>query len=159
MEQFTGDCNQPLTDSMTPAPDFAMTNQVERTKRRRWWPRFSARTLTILVTLICAYFGAWEATKRHAARAGSLVLSPDFRVLRHMDRKKDSMVGVINEMFANQHNQFTLVFYAKSPAPFVVARSCSEVTYPSKRRSPQRIRYDVWLFGLSLRTPFESTEH
>jgi hypothetical protein len=27
-------------------------------------PRFSLRTLAILVTLVCAYFGAWEATKR-----------------------------------------------------------------------------------------------
>jgi hypothetical protein len=26
--------------------------------------RFSLRTLAIVVTLICAYFGAWEATKR-----------------------------------------------------------------------------------------------
>jgi hypothetical protein len=27
-------------------------------------PRFSLRTLAIVVTLVCAYFGAWEATKR-----------------------------------------------------------------------------------------------
>lgn len=31
---------------------------------RRFRPRFSIRTLAILVTLVCAYFGAWEATKR-----------------------------------------------------------------------------------------------
>ncbi len=28
-------------------------------------PRFSIRTLAIFVTLVCAYFGAWEATKRY----------------------------------------------------------------------------------------------
>ena len=28
-------------------------------------PRFSVRTLAIFVTLVCAYFGAWEATKRY----------------------------------------------------------------------------------------------
>ena len=28
-------------------------------------PRFSLRTLAIFMTLVCAYFGAWEATKRY----------------------------------------------------------------------------------------------
>ena len=28
-------------------------------------PRFTVRTLAIVVTLVCAYFGAWEATKRY----------------------------------------------------------------------------------------------
>jgi hypothetical protein len=27
-------------------------------------PRFSVRTRAIVVTLVCAYFGAWEATKK-----------------------------------------------------------------------------------------------
>jgi hypothetical protein len=27
-------------------------------------PRFSVRTLAIFVTLVCAYFGVWEATKK-----------------------------------------------------------------------------------------------
>lgn len=37
----------------------------EANARRRWWtPRFSLRTLAILVTLVCSYFGAWEATKK-----------------------------------------------------------------------------------------------
>jgi hypothetical protein len=36
--------------------------------------RFSLRTLAILVTLICAYFAAWEATKKYGVakiRGGS----------------------------------------------------------------------------------------
>jgi hypothetical protein len=28
-------------------------------------PHFSLRTIAILVTLLCAYYGAWEATKKH----------------------------------------------------------------------------------------------
>jgi hypothetical protein len=28
-------------------------------------PRLSVRTLAIVVTLVCAYLGAWEATKRY----------------------------------------------------------------------------------------------
>ena len=31
-------------------------------------PRFSLRTLAIVVALICAYFGAWEWTKHAAMR-------------------------------------------------------------------------------------------
>ena len=32
-------------------------------------PRFSVRMLAIFVTLVCAYFGAWEATKRFGVPA------------------------------------------------------------------------------------------
>ena len=39
-------------------------------------PRFSLRTLAILVTLICAYFAAWEATKKAAGQNASKVLMP-----------------------------------------------------------------------------------
>jgi hypothetical protein len=31
----------------------------------RFRPRFSIRTRAIFVTLVCCYFGAWEATKRY----------------------------------------------------------------------------------------------
>ena len=31
-------------------------------------PRFSVRTLAIVVMLVCAYFSAWEATKRYGVR-------------------------------------------------------------------------------------------
>jgi hypothetical protein len=46
--------------------------------------RFSLRTLAILVTLVCAYFGAWEATKRYGVpqpetkgSEGTLILSAE----------------------------------------------------------------------------------
>lgn len=41
-------------------------------------PRFSLRTLAIVVSLICAYFGAWGATK--SLGPNSLPLSDDARV-------------------------------------------------------------------------------
>ena len=34
-----------------------------------WRPRFSVRTLAIVVTLVCVYFAAWEATKRYGLKA------------------------------------------------------------------------------------------
>jgi hypothetical protein len=121
-------------------------------------PRFSLRTLAIVVTLVCAYLGAWEVTKRHAAMEGRVVLSPDFRVLRRIG-KKEFLVEVKNELRLKGYTTFTFVFGSTSPAPFVVARSSSEVTDASKPRGLQRIRYDIWLFGLSFRTPFESQEY
>lgn len=41
-----------------------MANNINRP----WWwrPRFSLRTLAILVTLVCVCFGAWEATRTWA---------------------------------------------------------------------------------------------
>jgi len=30
---------------------------------KRWRPRFSVRTLVVLVTLVCVYFGSWAALK------------------------------------------------------------------------------------------------
>ncbi len=35
----------------------------------RFRPRFTVRTLAIFVTLVCAYFGAWEATMRYGIPA------------------------------------------------------------------------------------------
>jgi hypothetical protein len=36
-------------------------------------PRFTVRTLAIVVTLACAYFGAWEATVRGASTGGGKI--------------------------------------------------------------------------------------
>jgi hypothetical protein len=39
-----------------------MTTQHDNAKR--WRPTFSIRTLVVMVTLVCAYFGCWAATKK-----------------------------------------------------------------------------------------------
>src|SRR5262245_57633513 len=36
-----------------------------------WRPRFSLKTLLILVTFVCVYFAAWEVTKRQGVKAHS----------------------------------------------------------------------------------------
>ena len=38
-----------------------MTSQHDKAKR--WRPRFSVRTLVIVVTLVCTYLGCWRATQ------------------------------------------------------------------------------------------------
>jgi hypothetical protein len=39
-----------------------MTTPPDKTKR--WRPRFSVRTLVVVVTLVCAYAACWGPTKR-----------------------------------------------------------------------------------------------
>lgn len=42
----------------------------------RFRPRFSVRTLAIFLTLVCAYFAAWEATRHAAGQNADKVLMP-----------------------------------------------------------------------------------
>jgi hypothetical protein len=46
------------------------------TSPMRLGARFSLRTVAILVTLVCAYFGAWEATKRYGIQGGQDATAP-----------------------------------------------------------------------------------
>ena len=48
----------------------------EQDKAKRWRPRFSVRTLLILVTLVCAYFGAWQITSRYGIKDKMVVRGP-----------------------------------------------------------------------------------
>jgi hypothetical protein len=41
----------------------------------RWPPRFTVRTLTIAVTLLCVYFGTWELTKGFGVMTSEQVLA------------------------------------------------------------------------------------
>jgi hypothetical protein len=43
-----------------------MTSQHDKPKR---WPRFSVRTLVILVTLVCCYAACWGPTKEYGVEA------------------------------------------------------------------------------------------
>jgi hypothetical protein len=43
-----------------------MTSQYD--KGKRWRPRFSVRTLAIIVTLVCCYVACWGPTTRNGPR-------------------------------------------------------------------------------------------
>lgn len=43
-----------------------MTSQHDKPKR--WRPRFSVRTLAIVVTLVCCYFSLWKLTNTKGVR-------------------------------------------------------------------------------------------
>jgi hypothetical protein len=92
-------------------------------------PRFSLRTLAIAVSIICAYFGAWEATSKWGLP----------------ERDKPPFDDMYRHPFARK-----FVLYAYNPsavAPFVVRFD---------ENAPRSVRtkvYYVWLFGLRAKLP------
>jgi hypothetical protein len=101
----------------------------------RFRPRFSVRTLTIFVTLVCAYFGAWEATKRYV----------------RSDRS----------VFTTTPGSPPYVMDVDSPMPLLVCRDEVDYFYHDDGRAliyyPRR--YYVWLFGPTVRLPIQLSWH
>jgi hypothetical protein len=90
----------------------------------RFRPRFSVRTLVILVSLFCAYLAAWIPTKRAAARIGS----PD---------------NPTPWILASGIRGYVVVENAHSPVPFVISQVEWEPgDYPQKVRR----QYYLWFF-------------
>ncbi len=115
-----------------------MSTVPQKNSVSRFRPRFSVRTLAIFVTLVCAYFGAWEATKRYGvppkAKENSLV------------------VGEVNRTVVN-------VIDGSSPMPLIVRQSEIEVGHPFEfvySKTEPSDKYYLWLFGPKIKLPFES---
>jgi hypothetical protein len=95
----------------------------------RFRPRFTVRTLAIFVTLIGAYFGAWEITKKHGLPSRN-----------------------INGMYIDPFN--SLVVSTDEPrvlAPFLVRH----VRYTAWNAETCH-GYYIWLFGPKIQLPFVS---
>jgi hypothetical protein len=93
----------------------------------RFRPRFSVRTLAVFVTLVCFYFGSWEATKRNSIRATRLI--PE-----HVTPNTTST-------------------YVDCPAPFIYAH---HENGENAGKSYRRTRYYLFLFGPPIELPFQS---
>lgn len=97
----------------------------------RFRPRFSVRKLVIFVTLVCVYFGTWEATKRYGV--------PDC---------SDSFLRY----------QQDAVHAAATPIPLIVTQDhcyLDDNNGDPTFRNPRR--YYVWIFGPKLKLPYESS--
>jgi hypothetical protein len=90
----------------------------------RFRPRFSVRTLAVVVTLVCAYFGAWAATKRYG-------------------------VPAVPAKFPVEED--TGIIAAGSPTPCLVWRDEFRMKEGGLRR-----KYYLWLFGPTVKLPFDS---
>jgi hypothetical protein len=110
-----------------------------RTVFHRLCLRFSLRTLGIVITLICVYFGpCWKATERWGA-----VERPEIR--RIFDGGNGTQGVYIREDYDPIY----------SPLPFVVVRRVVEIemgTGPKVRDLDRRyIGYYFWFFGLTFK--------
>jgi hypothetical protein len=113
-------------------------------------PRFTIRTLAIFVTLVCAYFGAWEATKRYA------VLPPEDRCIFTLRGEQVTMPleqqddFLLNEL--DRGNGFFVLLEIQPVAPLVVVQD--EQVF--KKTGPdgdggERLTYYLWLLGPKIR--------
>ena len=104
-----------------------MTHDEVKAKRRFWHPRFSLRTLAIVMTLLCAYFASWEATKRYGEKAV---------------REREASLGEITLSIQIEH--------VHSPVPFFVVagvtNSFTDATNGVSYNIPFLRRYYLW-FG------------
>ena len=108
--------------------------KMNPTKPKRWRPRFSLRTLVILVTLVCCYAACWGPTK---TRGVDDVMEPKYQLVEiyygaknPTDRQVDSYYEFVN---------------ASAIMPLVVG-----VGRPEYER-----RYYFWFFGYVAKLPYE----
>jgi hypothetical protein len=100
-------------------------------KPKRWRPRFSVRTLVVVVTLMCCYAACWGPTKRQGVED----------VYRH----------AYSESAGREHGP-PPIFYTSATGPFVVG--IDQFT-----GSPDRREYYFWFFGLIAKLPIEREVH
>lgn len=96
--------------------------------------RFTTRHLIVLLTLVCAYFAAWEATQRYAAQK--------MKFPRRVEGLKPPFISD-----------------ASSPFPLLVRQN--EVESDPRRGGVHCYprRYYAWLFGVLIKLPVESEWH
>ena len=108
-----------------------MTSQHDTPKR--WRPRFSVRTLVIVVTLVCCYAACWEPTKRQG--------------VGDVDRRAGRELGFDVAAKTSEADHWVSQLFDASPIiPLVVG-----VTTPGSRRR----NFYFWFFGYVAKLPYE----
>lgn len=110
-------------------------------------PRFSVRTLAIFVTLVCAYFGVWEVTKRLAIPDPTVEIQPANGVYIIKQPTEGKLIHTKDSGVA-------AVITASSPAPFVI-RTHELVVEEKVGRVKQITRFYLWLLGPTIKLPIE----
>jgi hypothetical protein len=108
--------------------------------------RFSVRAMIVFVTLIGAYFGAWEATKKWGVQDLVMRQNPEFVRLALLREGLDPDAAWPNE-WSNSIRQANV---CTAPVPFVV----SEIQMDGIQLDRFFIRrYYLWFFGKLVELP------
>jgi hypothetical protein len=114
---------------------------------KRGRPRFTLRTLVIVVTIVCLYFGVWRLTIRYGIR--------DFIRRGNPELTESDMASIGYLDFSTNEGTIT------SPCPLVLS-SQERGSVSAKLGSTigccswhsDRRMYAIWIFGLVIDTPF-----
>ncbi len=109
------------------------------TRDNRWRFRFSVRTLGILITLACVYFGSWPWLEERATK--------DVQIAAE-NRFDHDFVEAGSSYF--MYNGPPL-FRPSSKLPFIL--SVDESTFDKLTVAGWHKRHYLWLFGWTLRLP------
>jgi hypothetical protein len=112
-------------------------------------PRFTVRTLVIFVTIVCAYFGVWEATKRSECATPNYKRRPWYRSI-------DDSKWLEDADSKERQRGFIKVFNVYSPAALIIARVDCTIRWDNNDTAILN-RYYLWLFGPTVKLPYEST--
>lgn len=123
--------------------------------KRTWRPRFSVRSLVILVTLWCCYLGARQATNTICLQSilRSRIISPDGKSLTSAttdDELQDALNAIIDA-----RTPCIVIEKATSPAPLIVAQSegMFDPSAPEGEEFGYRDSYYLWWLGGKIRIP------
>lgn len=112
--------------------------------------KFSVRTLAIFVTFVCAYFGAWEMTKRYASTNHKAYTVDGRGNVSASDGRLPATVGQVT----------AIIKEVRIPAPFFIIQD--EIVYDFSDRQAGivesgRTLYFFWLLGPKVKLPYQST--
>ena len=114
-----------------------MTSQHDKAKR--WRPRFSVRTLVVVVTLVCCYAACWGPTKRRGV--DDVKRGPDERYRRWVQEYKAK-------------NDQPWYILDKRHDVSVIAPLFLRLRTETVLRGP-RDTYYFWFFGYVAKLPYE----
>jgi hypothetical protein len=121
---------------------------TQHDKPKRWRPRFSVRTLVIVVTLVCSYAACWGPTKRQGVEDVAKCLVSK----RHIPSGADP--GFVEQ--AKRSFREYILAHASPHAPMVIVIDDESMVIDGidPRESWHRYYY-FWFFGYVAKLPFE----
>ena len=121
-----------------------MTTQP--TTPQRWRPRFSIRTLVILVTLVCCYAACWGPTKTRGVEDVTRDVSGVFRRSKSSEWVREDLDPIFTPEFLFRDVSATM--------PLLIGIDESDLG-EWIASTPRTRHYYFWFFGYVAKLPYE----